>query len=151
MKDRLRGLVIGIISWCILAVLFYFLYDRFFSRFELNGFSFTKNILISFGIAAGIAFASLFPLMGLPGGIILFSLSPLLGFSSENTDGDKAWPAAILTSLIWPFFLPVSLLVKNFLLNSVYKEYANAGWFGTILLGMVITVCIVNVMGKKGL
>lgn len=151
MKKSFQEILIGAVSWTILIVLLYFLYEKFFSDFEQNGFSLTKNLLISLGIAAGIAFISLFPFMGLPGGIILFSISPLLGFSSKNTDGDKAWPAAIFSSLIWPFFLPVSVLTKHYLLLSLYKDYANMGWAVTIFLGMIITVCVVNIMGKRGL
>jgi hypothetical protein len=151
MKNRISEIVISIICCSVLAVLLYFLYTRFFSQYELNGFSLTKNFLIALGIAAGIAFVSIFPFMGLPGGIILFSISPLLGFSSKNTEGDKAWPAAILTSVIWPFCLPLSLIVKHYMLQSSYNQYANLGWIATTLGGMILTVGIVNIMGKKGL
>ncbi len=143
-----RDFILSLAGWLILLALVYFLYAGFFSEVEQNGFSFSKNLTISFALAGGIAFVSLFPLLGMPGAVLL-SLSPLLGFSSSRLEGDRAWPAAIITSILWPFSLPAALGVKQYLLHSPYADYANTGFLSAVATGILLTVFTVNLFGKK--
>ncbi len=68
----------------------------------------------SFAIALAIAILGFIPLMGLPGAVILSlgeSSATILGFHLVCLKGDRAWPAAILATWIWPVFIPLSYFV----------------------------------------
>lgn len=78
--------------------------------------------LFFWGLIAGvIALVSMVPLMGLPGGIVL-SVGQIFGLGSELLKWDKAWPAAIFASLIFPAGIPLGLLFKNVTENNGWQR-----------------------------
>lgn len=78
--------------------------------------------LFFWGLIAGvIALVSTVPLMGLPGGIVL-SVGQIFGLGSELLEGDKACPAAIFASLIFPLGIPLGLLFKNVTENNGWQR-----------------------------
>lgn len=65
-----------------------------------------------------VAIAGFFPLFGLPGYVVYlqwFSILDLLGMSAliRPLEGDRAWPGALLISLLWPWFLPIAIYVNT--------------------------------------
>ncbi len=65
-------------------------------------------------IALGIATLGFIPLMGIPGAIVLTigeTFANLLRIELRCTSGDRAWPAAILATWIWPISIPLSFFI----------------------------------------
>lgn len=75
-----------------------------------------RPLWLSLIVAAALAFLGLFPLMGLPGGLLYekwrFAFGRVgLPKAFPELQGDRAWPAAILISLAWPWFLPLTFWI----------------------------------------
>jgi hypothetical protein len=97
-------------------------------------------------IAAGVAFLGML-LMGIPG-YLLLAIPAKLGIVQE-LQGDDAWPAAILTSMLWPLFFPIGILVKQHLIKIGYLSYAFPGFLGTVLIGIIGVVTLIYVGYRK--
>lgn len=57
------------------------------------------------------AFVSVIPLMGLPGAVVL-TIGQFFGLGKQLLEGDKAWPAAILASILFPLGISIGLLLN---------------------------------------
>ncbi len=97
-------------------------------------------------IAAGVAFLGML-LMGIPG-YLLLAIPAKLGIVQE-LQGDDAWPAAILTSMLWPLFFPIGILVKQQLIKMGYLSYAFSGFLGTVLAGIIGVVALMYIGYRK--
>lgn len=75
-----------------------------------------RPLWLSLIIAASLAFLGFFPLMGLPGGLLYEKWRFVFGRVGlpklfPELQGDRAWPAAILISIAWPWFLPLTFWI----------------------------------------
>jgi hypothetical protein len=85
-------------------------------------------------IALVVAFLGML-LMGIPG-YLLLAIPAKLGLVQE-IQGDNAWPAAILLSMLWPVLFPLGILVKQHLIKTDYASYAFSGFLGTVIAGVI--------------
>ncbi|MFN7116504.1 MAG: hypothetical protein ACK4TA_06860 [Saprospiraceae bacterium] len=92
-----------------------------------------KQLLVWGLVAPAIALLSIVPLMGLPGGILM-SAGQLFGLNPALFAGDKAWPAAIFASLIFPLALPLGVVLK--------MTAENIGWKLPLLLAIGLMLLI---------
>jgi hypothetical protein len=47
--------------------------------------------------------------------------------------------------------MTAGFFVKDYLLQTTYKEHANQAWMGSVIIGTILSVVLVNLLGKKGL
>jgi hypothetical protein len=108
-----------------------------------------KRLLIWGLLAGGFAMVSVVPLMGLPGGVVL-SVGQFFGLGSELLKGDKAWPAAIFASLIFPLGIPLGLLFKNVIENNGWQRLATFSVPIVLIIWGFATIMILIIMDNIG-
>lgn len=72
--------------------------------------SFRKQMWVASGTALAISILGNIPLMGLPGALFM----TIAQFGSSDTmfcGGDRAWPAAIETTFIFPWSIPFAVML----------------------------------------
>ena len=82
-------------------------------------------------------------LLGIPGAILL-EIPKWLGLA-QGIEGDGAWPAAILVSLMWPLFIPLGVIARHLLSTRGSMTLAKVSLWGTIVAGIVLVVTLVHV------
>jgi hypothetical protein len=82
-------------------------------------------------------------LLGLPGAILL-ELPSWLGLTG-SIEGDAAWPAAILVSIVWPVFIPLGVIAKHRLASRGAGTLSHVALWGTILVGAAAVVTLAHV------
>lgn len=69
-------------------------------------------VFVLLGVAGVLAIGGNVPLLGIPGALWLEVASPVAGlFTDARMAGDAAWPAAIIVTFLWPWFLPAAYLL----------------------------------------
>ena len=94
-------------------------------------------------IAAGLTVLGLV-LLGIPGAILL-EMPTWLGLA-EGIEGDAAWPAAILVSLMWPMFIPLGVIAKHQLSTRGSRTLSTLSLWGTIVAGIVLVVTLAHLV-----
>ena len=87
-------------------------------------------------------------LLGIPGAILL-ELPKWLGIV-RGIDGDGAWPAAILVTVVWPMFIPLGVIAKHLLSARGSTKLAHVALWGTIVAGIVLVVTLVHLVHRFG-
>lgn len=107
-----------------------FLAHGFFDYIQPFRRQFVIGSLIAIGVIV-ISFLSL----GIPGALLM-ELPVKLGLATPIT-GDNAWPAALIISMTWPFFIPLGIVIKLELNKLGYVSLATAALVCTVVIGMM--------------
>jgi hypothetical protein len=102
---------------------------------------FTKSLLVASVVAGVLMFVGLL-LLGIPGAILL-EIPTWLGVA-KGIEGDGAWPAAILVTLVWPMFIPLGVIARHLLSTRGFTTLAKVALWGTIVGGTVLVVTLVH-------
>ena len=108
---------------------------------------FRKELVIASIVAAALMFIGLVAL-GIPGAIFL-EIPAWLGLA-KGIEGDGAWPAAILVSLVWPLFIPLGVIAKHQVSTRGSMTWAKVSLWGTIVAGIVLVVTLVHLFSRFG-
>jgi hypothetical protein len=95
---------------------------------------FRRQFVIGCLIAIGVIVIS-FLSLGIAGALLM-ELPVMLGLAKPIT-GDNAWPAALIISITWPFFIPLGVVVKHELSKLGYASLATAALLCTVVIGMM--------------
>ncbi len=95
-------------------------------------------------IGLSIAIFGCIPLMGLPGMLLLIpgELSGITGSVLSGNASDRAWPAAILMTLIFPIALPAGVALGHWLEKGAYGLV----FWSVILAWWIIALLIIRMM-----
>lgn len=106
-------------------------------------------------IALCLAIFGFIPGMGLPGALVLitgqFVIEPIMQLGGQKVialSGDRAWPAALLTTLIWPIFIPLSYWLCNRFYKQVHVQKRRIIFAGLLLSSAILTTAAVEVLAR---
>jgi len=93
-------------------------------------------------IALAIGIFGFIPGMGIPGALVLTTgeaLSGLFGYHFYCLEGDRAWPAAILTTWVWPIWIPISYYLCFRLFKTESKRQRWLTFVVALFVSMLVT------------
>lgn len=99
-----------------------------------------------------IAVFGFIPLMGIPGAVVLSigeACAQLLNISLICMKGDRAWPAAILATWIWPASIPIAYFL-TFKVLKIEHNAARWGVFaGLLFLSSLIVSTLIELLARS--
>ncbi len=107
-------------------------------------------------IAICLATFGFIPGMGIPGGFVLMFgalvLEPIMKLGGHGLivlTGDRGWPAALLATLIWPVFIPLTYLLCNRLCKDASAKKRRIVFACLLLVSAVITTAAIEVLARS--
>ncbi len=106
-------------------------------------------------IAVCLAVFGFIPGMGIPGALVLcigqIVLEPIMKLGGQQVialSGDRAWPAALLTTLVWPVFIPLSYFLRKRLYKGTHVQKRRLVFACLLLASAIITTVVIEVLAR---